>query len=325
MVSSTSPQRYRAVFALIVFAGLNQSVAFRARLIDKVASKEAAAEAFVPLSQPNRVTVESVRRSHAAAPLAAAPQAGTVVDVNPRSEGLALALDDGTRKSHSVAENTAFVTGFFKGLGQKESFSQLVAGLYFVYDAMESEFTQTADEGVRKLDMPELRRVPSLELDMEYFFGKDWRSTVAPSSGAAKYAARVREIAQGEKPYLLIAHQYTRYLGDLFGGQMMGSMATKTLKLEGGQGIAFYRFEDIPNPKDFITNWYSELNSLPLTAAQKQEIIDEANYVFTLNIELFGELEGSPVDAVFALVVDSVVEGLRKTNPLLRPWLTATP
>ena len=57
-------------------------------------------------------------------------------------------------------------TRFFRGLGQKESFSQLVAGLYFVYDAMESEFTQTADEGVRKLDLPELRRVPSLETDI---------------------------------------------------------------------------------------------------------------------------------------------------------------
>ena len=31
-----------------------------------------------------------------------------------RGEGLALLLDDGTRKSHSVAENTAFVTGFFR-------------------------------------------------------------------------------------------------------------------------------------------------------------------------------------------------------------------
>ena len=32
-----------------------------------------------------------------------------------REAGLALLLDDGTRKSHSVAENTAFVNGFFKG------------------------------------------------------------------------------------------------------------------------------------------------------------------------------------------------------------------
>ena len=80
--------------------------------------------------------------------------------------------------------------------------------------------------------------------------------------------------------------------------------------------------EDIPNTKEFITMWYSQLNSLPLTAAQKQEIIDEANYVFTLNIELFEELEGSPVDAVLALVADSLLEGLRKTNPWLRPWIS---
>ena len=57
-----------------------------------------------------------------------------------RSEGLALALDDGTRKSHSVAENTAFVTGFFKGISTRPAFAQLVASLYFVYEAMESAF-----------------------------------------------------------------------------------------------------------------------------------------------------------------------------------------
>ena len=44
---------------------------------------------------------------------------------NPRKEGLALMLDDGTRKSHSMAENTAFVSGFFKGIATKESFSNL--------------------------------------------------------------------------------------------------------------------------------------------------------------------------------------------------------
>ena len=44
---------------------------------------------------------------------------------NPRKEGLALMLDDGTRKSHSMAENTAFVSGFFKGIATKESFANL--------------------------------------------------------------------------------------------------------------------------------------------------------------------------------------------------------
>jgi len=52
--------------------------------------------------------------------------------VSARQTGLALMLDEGTRKSHSMAENTAFVTGFFKGIAKKDSFARLVAGLYFV-------------------------------------------------------------------------------------------------------------------------------------------------------------------------------------------------
>ena len=49
-------------------------------------------------------------------PLQDTKEAATPV-VSARSTGLALQLDDGTRKSHSVAENTAFVTGFFKVRG----------------------------------------------------------------------------------------------------------------------------------------------------------------------------------------------------------------
>ena len=73
-----------------------------------------------------------------------------------RSTGLALALDDGTRKSHSVAENTAFVTGFFRGIATKQAFGQLVASLYFVYDAMESAFTECDDESGAAAELREL-------------------------------------------------------------------------------------------------------------------------------------------------------------------------
>lgn len=66
-----------------------------------------------------------------------------------RQSGMALMLDDGTRKSHSMAENTAFVTGFFKGIATKSSFSNLVAGLYFVYKAMEESFDSTEDACVK--------------------------------------------------------------------------------------------------------------------------------------------------------------------------------
>ena len=226
-----------------------------------------------------------------------------------RSRGLALALDDGTRKSHSVAENTAFVTGFFKGIATKQSFAQLVATLYFVYDAMEAAFDESTEPCVQALDYPVLRRLPALEEDMAYFYGPRWRESVAPSAATQKYVARIREVATAA-PHLLVAHMYTRYLGDLFGGQMMGGMARKSMRLEGDQGTAFYQFDGIKATKPFIEEWYAELNRLELSDAQKQAIVDEGNLVFALNIEVFEELEGNPVQALWTLATESLRSAL---------------
>jgi len=228
-------------------------------------------------------------------------------DVNPRVEGLALMLDDGTRKSHSMAENTRFVAGFFKGLADPVSYRALLTSLYFVYEAMEDAMDSSTEERVKVLDYPALRRVESLQKDMDFFYGEKWQEDIQPSPAAKAYVARIQEIAE-TKPYLMIAHQYTRYLGDLFGGQMMSNMARRSLSLENGDGTAFYNFEDIPSAKDFITLWYSSLNELDLTQQQKEEIVDEANLVFALNIDVLQELSGSPLKAMMMLAVNSLKE-----------------
>lgn len=225
---------------------------------------------------------------------------------NPREEGLALLLDEGTRKSHSVAENTAFVSGFFKGLSTKESYRKLVTSLYFVYESMEKSLDETSEERVKALDGPELRRLGSLKKDMEYFYGANWQSQIEMSPATKAYVARIEQVAKKNKPYLLIGHQYSRYLGDLFGGQMMGGMAVRSLDLSNGNGVQFYEFEQISNTKDYITRWYKKLNQLQLSDTEKQEIVDEANYVFALNIAIFGELEGSPFKAMWTLAINSL-------------------
>lgn len=226
---------------------------------------------------------------------------------NPRLKGLALALDDGTRKSHSVAQNSAFVTGFFKGLSTPDSYGALLTSLYFVYSAMEESFETSDEQAVKALDDKALRRVSSLEKDLEYFYGVEWSKKLIPSRATKKYVDRVKEVTE-TKPYLLVAHQYTRYLGDLFGGQMMGGMATRSLNLDKGKGVSFYTFDDIPKVNPYITEWYTRLNMLDLTETQKQEIVDEANLVFDLNIEILEELEGSAAGAIWSLLWNSLKE-----------------
>ena len=231
------------------------------------------------------------------------------IEVNPRTTGLALLLDDGTRKSHSLAQNSAFVSGFFKGLSTREAYRALLTSLYFVYQAMEDSFDKTQDQQVQLLDNTELRRKVALECDMDYFYGSEWRSVVRPSRATMAYVERVREVAS-QKSYLLVAHQYTRYLGDLFGGQMMSGMATRSLDLEDKKGVDFYQFDEISSVKTFITSWYLKLNSLDLTDEQMSEIVDEANLVFDLNIAILEELEGSPFKAIWSLVINTIKDKL---------------
>ncbi len=78
---------------------------------------------------------------------------------------------------------------------------------------------------VQALDDPALRRLAALEQDLEYFYASEWKknenkqammNVMQPSPATQAYVARIQEVAQTQ-PYLLVAHQYTRYLGDLFG------------------------------------------------------------------------------------------------------------
>jgi len=96
-----------------------------------------------------------------------------------------------------------------------------------------------------------------------------------------------------EKPHLLVGHQYIRYLGDVFGGEIMSNMARKSLKLDAGYGTRFYQFDKISSKTEFIEGWYARLNKIDLTQQQKDEIVDEANMAFDLNVEIFKELQAN--------------------------------
>lgn len=136
----------------------------------------------------------------------------------------------------------------------------------------------------------ELGRLHSLEEDMEFYFGSDWKE-VPMSDATRAYVNRIREVSEKD-PALLIAHHYTRYLGDLSGGQILRKMAIKAMDLPStGEGVKFYVFENIPDAKKFKNMYRSKLDALCIDKAKSDEIVKEANYVFLLNIYLFQEID----------------------------------
>src|SRR4028118_1383737 len=222
------------------------------------------------------------------------------------SINLATKLREGTKKSHSMAENVGFVKCFLKGVVEKTSYRTLVANLYFVYSAMEEEMERHKQHPIlSKVLFPELNRKESLEQDLYYYYGGNWREQVAPSAAAKSYVQRIREVS-ATAPELLIAHFYTRYLGDLSGGQILKGIAQRAMNLSDGNGTAFYEFQDIPDEKAFKAKYRQAMNDLPIDDATADKIVDEANAAFGMNMKLFQELEGNLIKAIGQMLFNTL-------------------
>jgi heme oxygenase (biliverdin-producing, ferredoxin) len=214
------------------------------------------------------------------------------------SSNLASKLREGTKKSHSMAENTGFIACFLKGTVEKNSYRKLVANLYFVYSAMEEEMAKHQNHPVlSRVFFPELDRKQSLEQDLAFYFGSSWKDQVAPSTATQAYVARIHEVAD-QDPELLVAHLYTRYLGDLSGGQILKKIAQNAMNLTDGNGTCFYEFDRIEDEKAFKQKYRQAMDELPIDEAKADLIVDEANDAFAKNMIMFKELEGNLVKAI---------------------------
>ncbi len=222
------------------------------------------------------------------------------------SSNLAVQLREGTKKSHTMAENVGFIKCFLKGTVEKNSYRKLVANLYFVYSAIEEEMERCKDHPVvSKFYFSELNRKQSLESDLAYYYGSHWRDQIAPSSATQAYVKRIHEIGK-TAPELLAAHSYTRYLGDLSGGQILKGIAVRGMNLSEGEGTAFYTFDHISDEKAFKTKYRQAMNDLEIDEAMQARIVTEANDAFGMNMKMFMELEGSLIKAIGRMLFSSL-------------------
>ncbi len=199
-----------------------------------------------------------------------------------------------------MAENTGFVSCFLKGVVDKSSYRILVADLYFVYSALEEEIAKLHEQGhpvVAPMGFPELNRRDALEQDLIFYFGRDWANLAKQTPAAEDYVSRIHQVGQ-ESPELLVAHHYTRYIGDLSGGQILKVIAQKAMKLEGNDGLCFYNFDEIEDAKAFKSHYSATLDALPIDQPTADRIVEEANKAFYYNMAMFKELEGNLVAAI---------------------------
>jgi heme oxygenase (biliverdin-producing, ferredoxin) len=196
-----------------------------------------------------------------------------------------------SRQQHAEAENSAFMADLLGGRLGVAAYARYTEQLWFVYRALEEGAAGLADDPVAgPFVRPELLRLPALERDLGHLLGDGWQQRASPLPATARYAARItRNAARWPAGY--VAHHYTRYLGDLSGGQVIRGIAEKTWDLpHKGDGVRFYVFEGIANPAAFKRDYRQLLDALPVDDLERQRVVEECRRAFALNSGVFAAL-----------------------------------
>ncbi|MEU6139116.1 biliverdin-producing heme oxygenase [Streptomyces sp. NPDC047081] len=204
-----------------------------------------------------------------------------------------------SHEQHMEAETSTFMSDLLGGRLGVDAYARYTEQLWFVYEALETGTERLAADPVAgPFIRPELFRRAALERDLAHLRGARWRAGLRALPETEEYAARVKECADGW-PAGYIAHHYTRYLGDLSGGQIIRGKAEKTWGFaRKGDGVRFYVFEEITNPAAFKRGYRELLDAIPADELEKQRVVTECKRAFALNTAVFRALgEEFPLSA----------------------------
>ncbi len=200
---------------------------------------------------------------------------------------LSAAMREGSLAEHQAAEDSSFMSELLGGKVNEQGYADYLLRLRVVYATMEEIVDAHRDDAaVAAVADAALERLAAIDADLDHWLVDGDHSVESPAAEA--YRQRL-VAAAAEWPTLLVAHHYTRYLGDLSGGQAIGRILDRTFELDGA-GIAFYDFPEIEKPKIYKDGYRARLDALGLNAEEQERVVAEVRTAFRLNQALFVEL-----------------------------------
>ncbi|RFS83933.1 biliverdin-producing heme oxygenase [Actinomadura spongiicola] len=205
-------------------------------------------------------------------------------------ESFSARLRAATWGDHGDTGGSAYMSALVEGRLARDEYALFVAQLHPVYELLEEAADRMASDPVAgPFDLPGLRRRDALEADLVYFYGPRWRARIEPGEATERYRDRLRDVCF-DWPAGFVAHHYTRYLGDLSGGQYIGLQVRKTLDLEpGADGVRFYRFPG--KPKAYKDRYRALLDAAPWDDDERERVIDEVRAAYRLNAAVTADLD----------------------------------
>ena len=113
--------------------------------------------------------------------------------------------------------------------------------------------------------------------------------------GETEFIQAVREVAEDIYDFMEDKVHYHE-------AQILRRIAKKAMNISGDNGLKFYDFDEIKDPKEFKLKYSRTLNSLPIDQEMADLIVEEANLAFKYNMDMFKELEGNLIAVIGKLL-----------------------
>ncbi len=200
---------------------------------------------------------------------------------------LAQRLRAETRELHMAAERSPFMSALLRGRMERAPYAALLRNLIAIYAALEPALARhSAHRALAPFDFAALARLASLHEDLAAVADPtDVASPLRPA--ALRYVEHLHQL-DADRPELLLAHAYVRYLGDLSGGQLLRGIVARSPALAPYAGTAFYDFGDADTASALASAFRTALDLAVVD--EPDAVVGEARRAFVWHRELFDEL-----------------------------------
>ena len=189
-----------------------------------------------------------------------------------------------------VDEGPGILGALLDGDLHLDDYAALTAQQYFIYQVLDEAAQRWRDHPLAgRFVFDELSRTAAFDADLSVLVGPQWRDSIRPIASTARYVARLRQVCL-DWPGGFVAHHYTRFLGDLSGGQAFRSAINDAYGFADGPGVRFYVFDAIDDITDFKNRYRAELDAAGWSQDERRRIIDEVLTAYDYNGSILSEL-----------------------------------
>jgi heme oxygenase (biliverdin-producing, ferredoxin) len=209
----------------------------------------------------------------------------TATATKPERTGIVASLYVRTRGLHLEAEQSGIIADILRGDASRDGYILLLRNLHPAYTAMERGLARHEQTpGLDRLSAYRFDRAGAIAADLDALCGDNWATAIPLLAAAENYAGVIARAAEGDGS-ALIAHAYTRYLGDLSGGQIVQKLLAKSMQLRPDQ-LSMYAFPGFPDPTTLKNEYRHALEYAGTLTVDPARVIEEGATAFSLNIAL---------------------------------------